>query len=371
MAKGKLTKLFPGGNTPQGFYSFYDNIIGKDASRFYILKGGPGTGKSTFMRLIGETMLEMGHDVEYHCCSADNDSLDGICIPAIKTAVVDGTAPHMLDPRIPGAVDEIIYLGDFWDKEKLRSAKKHIIDSGDKVKRFYRIAYCQLAEAKTIKDELDGYYEEAACMPLVHQTAWQIIDQVTQPNLIQSQREPENRRMFATAITSAGQRHHYNTILQDVKILYLVAGEASAIASGVIGTVAQIAHARGLNTNTFHCPLEPEAVDLLVLPQLSSAVMKNIPGINFKTKELPFLSGVKVYNLDKHFSQTTLTMYENEIINANKRLFAAIIRTVKYLSKARDEHYRLESLYFPAIDFDRINGKREEVLAEILNQPTL
>jgi len=46
------------------------------------------------MRKIGEEMLERGYDVEFHCCSSDNGSLDGVVIPAIKVAMLDGTAPQ-------------------------------------------------------------------------------------------------------------------------------------------------------------------------------------------------------------------------------------------------------------------------------------
>ncbi len=95
MAKGRLKKVFPGGNTGQGFYSFYDYIIDQDATRIFVIKGGPGVGKSTFMRKIGEEMLERGYDVEFHCCSSDNGSLDGVVIPAIRVALLDGTAPHI------------------------------------------------------------------------------------------------------------------------------------------------------------------------------------------------------------------------------------------------------------------------------------
>lgn len=94
MSKGKLKKFFPGGNTSQGFFSYYDHIIGQDATRVMVIKGGPGVGKSTLMRFIGEHMLEQGFDVEYHCCSSDNGSLDGVCIPSIGVALLDGTAPH-------------------------------------------------------------------------------------------------------------------------------------------------------------------------------------------------------------------------------------------------------------------------------------
>jgi len=107
MAKGRLVKVFPGGNTAYGFHSFYDYIIEPDATRIFVIKGGPGVGKSTFMRKIGETLLEQGFDCEYHCCSSDNGSLDGLVIPAIRVALLDGTAPHVVDPKNPGAVDEI------------------------------------------------------------------------------------------------------------------------------------------------------------------------------------------------------------------------------------------------------------------------
>ena len=47
---GCVRKFFAGSNTPLGFYSFFDQIIDlMQAHRFFILKGGPGTGKSTLM----------------------------------------------------------------------------------------------------------------------------------------------------------------------------------------------------------------------------------------------------------------------------------------------------------------------------------
>lgn len=109
MGIGRIKKVFPGGNTSKGFFSFYAYIIdNQEASRIFVIKGGPGVGKSTFMRKIAEAMLERGYDVEFHCCSSDNGSLDGVVIPTIKVALLDGTAPHVVDPRNPGAVDEIM-----------------------------------------------------------------------------------------------------------------------------------------------------------------------------------------------------------------------------------------------------------------------
>lgn len=94
MQRGHLKKVFPGGNTSEGFYSFYNYIISPEARRILVIKGGPGVGKSTFMKYLGEQMLEQGYNVEYHCCSSDNGSIDGVVIPQIGIALIDGTAPH-------------------------------------------------------------------------------------------------------------------------------------------------------------------------------------------------------------------------------------------------------------------------------------
>ena len=49
------------------------------------------------MKKTAAVMLDHGYDVEYMHCSSDNNSLDGIVIPKIGVAMIDGTAPHVVD----------------------------------------------------------------------------------------------------------------------------------------------------------------------------------------------------------------------------------------------------------------------------------
>lgn len=94
--KGKIRNVFPGGNTSYGFYSFYQYVISQDtARRKFCIKGGPGTGKSTLMKKVGEFFNSKGYDIEYHHCSSDNNSLDGVVIKGLNVAIVDGTSPHV------------------------------------------------------------------------------------------------------------------------------------------------------------------------------------------------------------------------------------------------------------------------------------
>lgn len=94
-----MISYFLGANSPCGFYSLYDELIDPEtAQAVYILKGGPGCGKSTFLRRVASAAEAAGHPVEYIRCSGDPDSLDAVVLPDQKTALVDGTAPHGTAP---------------------------------------------------------------------------------------------------------------------------------------------------------------------------------------------------------------------------------------------------------------------------------
>lgn len=93
--RGKERHIFPGSNTPKGFFSYYDYILDqREANRIICIKGGPGVGKSTFMKMTADELLDKGYDVDLLHCSSDNNSLDGIKIVDLKIALVDGTAPQ-------------------------------------------------------------------------------------------------------------------------------------------------------------------------------------------------------------------------------------------------------------------------------------
>ena len=99
MAASHEIQYFLGANSPAGFYSLYSELLSPEtANAIYILKGGPGCGKSTLMRRVAQQAAQAGETVEYILCSADPDSLDGVVLPRLGAALVDGTAPHGTAP---------------------------------------------------------------------------------------------------------------------------------------------------------------------------------------------------------------------------------------------------------------------------------
>jgi len=88
-------QFFLGANTPQGFVSRFDQLADvKDGWRAMVIKGGPGSGKSTMMKKIAAHVSDCNSYVEKIHCSSDADSLDGVIVPDYKFSIADGTPPH-------------------------------------------------------------------------------------------------------------------------------------------------------------------------------------------------------------------------------------------------------------------------------------
>ena len=142
---------FLGGNTAEGFVSCYDEFCSADKENFlWVIKGGPGCGKSSFMRKIANHAEAIGLDVEYVLCSGDPDSLDGVYIPALSLGYVDGTAPHIIEPKYPAVSGLYLDLGQFYDTEALHADASRIKTIHFDYKRCYADAYKLLA-AKDLK----------------------------------------------------------------------------------------------------------------------------------------------------------------------------------------------------------------------------
>ena len=108
-------------------YSLYDQLREGERMRdLIVLKGGPGVGKSTFMRCIANQAEEKGLQIEYIRCSGDPDSLDAVWLPQLGTAVVDGTAPRGR-AGYPAAVGRYVNLGQFYNVDRLKERRREIV----------------------------------------------------------------------------------------------------------------------------------------------------------------------------------------------------------------------------------------------------
>lgn len=146
--KGMRTpRFYLGANSPDGFYGYFQKAYAP-GWQVWLIKGGPGSGKSTLMRRVTE--LSAGQWEEIHC-SSDPDSLDAVICAEKKVMLADATAPHAMEAVNPGCVEQLVDMGAGFDVPKLRRNAEAIRLLHDKNKALHRRAVHYLAAAAQVQ----------------------------------------------------------------------------------------------------------------------------------------------------------------------------------------------------------------------------
>ena len=151
----KRISAFLGAITPKGFVSLFDELYNPYTTRnAYIIKGGPGSGKSTFMKKVGTALNLKGLDTGWVYCSSDPQSLDALYCEDLGFSIADGTSPHVLEPKFPGCAENIINTGEFWDEDILKEKADDIRSLTLENSLFHRKSAEYLRAAGSIDNEI-------------------------------------------------------------------------------------------------------------------------------------------------------------------------------------------------------------------------
>jgi len=359
MSKGTVRHLFPGGNTSLGFHSFYGNIIAQEeADRIYIIKGGPGVGKSTFMKKIGAKMQETGYDVEYLHCSSDNHSLDGVLIPALQTAFIDGTSPHVVDPKCPGAVDEILNFGQFWDDEGIRVHKSEILQTAGEISYIFSRAYKYLRAAAAVRESSAEIYAKAKDAGKLNRLASELTDAYV--GHAAADREGRQRSLFASALTPDGCCNHLDSLLTADRIVEIQGGLGTP-ESEVLETIRTAALTGGYFVEAFYCALDPKKLEHLIVPDLRCAFTT---ANAYHGSKVPKDKTIDIKDFLHPLSETHRQDLEQNQTHFD-RLLNEALSTIR---RAKALHDKLETYYVPNIRFAQIDSLLEQTLEKLQKQ---
>lgn len=361
MSNPHITRMFPGAVTSQGFYSFYHYMIEQNANHIFVLKGGPGVGKSTFMKRIGETMLDRGYDIEYHGCSSDNGSIDGVVIPNLKIAVLDGTAPHIVDPKNPGAVDEIVNLGEYWNEAMIKQSREEIINCNSKVSGYFQRAYFALQEAKIALEEWKYYTKAYQDWSKINQMTLQIEKEIF---MIEPKGQGNERHLFAWAHTPQGKIEYIDTLLHETNRLYMLIGQPGTGKSTFLSRLAERASTYGLDVHYYHSTLDPSKLDIIILPELRIAFVINSEPYSFISE---FNGEIITLDFEQSLNKAELMQdCGEELRDCQLRVSQHITRARKHSEKAKATHDLMETYYVPAMNFSEIEKKLNSIIERIL-----
>ncbi|KUG03538.1 atpase [hydrocarbon metagenome] len=357
--------MYPGGNTRYGFYSLYDHMVLPRVKRKIILKGGPGVGKSTFMKKVGVFFAEKGFDIEYHWCSSDDNSLDGIVIGDHQVCILDGTAPHVVDPIWPGAVDEIINLGEYWDREQLTSARDTVIKLTRNIGRYFDLAYRRLQESGIAYDELKSYNSRS-----IDEKALSRNIQALASDFLGSETSSfeKTRHLFPGAITPSGLNTKIESLIPEDASLFAVKGSPGSGLKKLFKYVEGILELAGIYAEIFHNPFDPSEIDLIILPASRKALLDTSSNIFAYENRLQAPKYRRILDFDKFLDPLEIDIYAKTIAQSRDRMEDGIRDAVYFIESAKKAHDELELYYIPAMDFEAINTRREKLQEELLQE---
>ncbi|GAB6168362.1 PRK06851 family protein [Clostridium carnis] len=354
----KERHLFPGGNTSQGFYSFYRYILSQeDAVRIICLKGGPGTGKSSLMKKLGAHFQDKGYTLEYHHCSSDNNSLDGIVIKELGVALLDGTSPHMVDPIHPGAVDEILNLGDALDTDALSLCKNEIMSTCKRISNNFKRAYTFLEAAKSIHEDWSSLNAASLDYYKVSTITESLKEEIFN---VQKSGYGDERHLFATAFTPDGIITFAKDLTSQYKNKFVLKGGPGFGKTNILTEIGKTAQKKGYFVEYMHDPFIPERLEHIFIPELSTCVLSEN-----EISQTSF-SG-KVYNIEDFCKSSILSSNKNDIDYSSELFYELTNKALSFISEAHKIHDELEAYYIKAMDFNMINKIYDNLVIRIEN----
>ena len=343
----KEKHYFAGSNASKGLSSYFESILKPEKlKRMYILKGGPGVGKSSFMKKFAENMKEKDYSVDYIHCASDNDSLDGIIVHELKIAFVDGTAPHTIDRVLPGAADEIINLGEFLDGEQLQKHKCQIIQINQNKSLLYKSAFRYFQAAAIISEEINSLYDQFIDNKKFNEMCNQVVNKLF-PVYFQSDKRGTAINMFSEAYTANGFINYTQTFYQDKK-LWAVVGEDTNYTSKLLSIIADEAVKRGYDIECCYRPLAAENLQHLSIPDMNLMIVST---------ENPIHAGYEeIFDIHEIMDSDKLKAHISEIEN-NLYLHDLLInKALDKLHEAKKQHELLEVFYVNGMNFDGVNN---------------
>lgn len=350
-------QCFAASNSCEGFKNYYGDIFTDTrVDRLYIIKGGPGTGKSHFMKVVARRARERGYVVTEYLCSSDPASLDGLLLsregfPTV--GLLDGTPPHAREPVLPGARDEIINLGAFWDPRALMGQKETITALGKGKSTAYTNAYAALSAAGRMDAIADSLTDPCVNHDRLKALAARLLrDQPTGDSFTAT---PALRR----AVSMAGKHtlHSFEAAARRMLIL----DESYGMGYRLTAAMLAVSATRGHEVLVSYHPVYPHKADGLFFPDTGLCVLV---GDAVSTDSTPTRS----LSLRRYTDPEALRSVRGELRRTLTLREQLTDTALRHLASAADCHFELERVYAAAMDFRAKEAYTEKFCGELLGE---
>ena len=331
---------FAASNSSAGFISYYEEIF--RASRIghiWAVKGGPGTGKSRFLRDVSDCATNDGWHCEYIYCSSDPNSLDAIILTKEGRegiALLDATAPHLFEPICPGAWEDIVNLGQFWKSEALVARRAEIEqlnrEKGDAYRRAYRYL-SGFGDMRANRDSLAAPYMYREKIAAFAQKRLRDI-----PN-------GECYSARPALIHSVGMRGEVglDTYFYEAEEIHIVV-DCYGAAQYFMMELGKLASEKRLSVRISHDPVEAKKIDGLFFCESGMAF------VVCREEECDYPH--HCISMRRFVDTASMKRVRRELRVIDRIGNALYTEAIDALEKVRKVHFRLEDIYASAMNFE-------------------
>ena len=346
-------RFFLGANTPQGFYSLFDELEHRgEPWHSFLIKGGPGTGKSSFLKKVAAQYAS--ETMELFPCSSDPQSLDAVVLPERGISLMDATAPHAKEASVPAVRHTLLSFGDHLDGGKLQKYRREIESICASIPEYYKLAVSYLTAAQAF---LRNSFHIADCAVDREKIA-AYVRRFASKNLHPTGKSGTEKHRFLSTIYSGGSYVLEDSPAKLCKKLWLIDDDCGAVAHHLLSALRCHALRNGHDVISCTCPMDPEEkLEHLLIPSA---------GIGFLTSNhfhpMEHSGATRKIHARRFHDQELMNLKKSRFLYNRKAVQTLLEQAVLVLGESRQLHDRLEERYISAMDFSALDERCPHIL---------
>ena len=357
MSETKPIRFFLGANSPQGFFSLFDELEHPHESwHTFLIKGGPGCGKSGFLKKTAALHSDE-EQMELCPCSSDPDSLDAVILPRRHISLMDATAPHAKEAAIPAVRHTILSFGDQLNGSALQEKRREIEAICASSPEYYKLAVSYLYAAQVFLQNSYEIADHAADREKIEGYARRFAAK----HFPQQNGAGREKIRFLSTICADGIVTLEETPALLCRKLYLIDDDCGAVSHRLLSALRRLALNAGHEVISCFCPMAP---------------MKKLEHLFIPTADVAFLTSNHFHSMTncgavrkihaRRFQDQELMKLKRERFAYNRKAAQTLLeQAISILGESRRLHDRLEQLYIAAMDFPALEARFPQFLKMI------
>ena len=345
--------IFLGAVGKNGFTSLFAQLLERDSPyTLFIIKGSAGNGKSTLMKKLSAELTRAGCSVTEVHCSSDADSLDGLLCREKRFAIVDGTAPHVLEPAYLCGKHRVVSLYRYLNVDKLLPYCELIVGKLERNARQHDSVRALLGSAGALEEQLVSGAN--SCIDAARLEKY--FGSLAKRTIVGKGRgKARVEKVFFSAVTNRGVKNRFEQNKDCYLHRFIIDDRWLAAGSRGLSLLAHYAVQRGFEVRLGLSPLLPDTLlEYLAIPELSLLFAVNGFLNSCRDEDAKLISAYRFYDAKK------LSPIRGRLNFCKRCCLSQVESAAEELADAKRLHDEIESYFKVAVDFD---AQRQEYFA--------